>query len=292
MLTGSGARVRRANAEYIIRGMTFRVRVMVLAALLLAAAAATRCSGFFAKQYEYEEDVTIHLDGSATVVVNSSLAALAALRGLDVASDPAVRYDRSKIRAAYESPVADVTYVSRTPWRRRGRRFVQIRLRVPDIRSLTRAAPFSWSRYELTSGGGTHTFTQIVGASALRRGTLAKVGWDGSELVAFRLHLPSRIVYHNARDVVTNETLDVERGNILRWEQQLADRLDGAPLEIQVRMESQSVLYRTLWLFGGAFAAAVALLVLLVWLTLRKGAKDAATTAPSGPARGAPPPQA
>jgi thiosulfate dehydrogenase [quinone] large subunit len=96
-------------------------------------------------------------------------------------------------------------------------------------------------------------YRQTLGTSALRPGTLRNFGWDGSELVAFRLHLPSHIRYHNARDVSTDQPRSVERGNIVTWEQQLADRLDGQPLTIEVRMDSQSILYRTLWLFAGAF---------------------------------------
>ena len=38
-----------------------------------------------------------------------------------------------------------------------------------------------------------------------------------------------------------------------------------------VRMDSQSILYRTLYLFAIAFLAAVAVLGLLIWLTMRKG---------------------
>jgi hypothetical protein len=38
-------------------------------------------------------------------------------------------------------------------------------------------------------------------------------------------------------------------------------------------MDRQSILHRTLWLFAGAFAAAVLLIVVLIWLTMRKGAK-------------------
>ena len=36
-------------------------------------------------------------------------------------------------------------------------------------------------------------------------------------------------------------------------------------------MDSQSILHRTLWLFGGAFAAALAVLAFLIWFTMRKG---------------------
>jgi hypothetical protein len=39
-------------------------------------------------------------------------------------------------------------------------------------------------------------------------------------------------------------------------------------------MESQSILYRTLWLFAGAFLAAVALIAGLLWWVVRKGARD------------------
>jgi hypothetical protein len=193
--------------------------------------------------------------------------------------------DRARVRALYESPVAEVTHVSRG-WRRAGRRFVQVQLDVPDIRRLPEAGPFAWSDYRLGEADGEHHYRQRVGPPAFKPGTLQNVGWTGKELVAFRLHLPSRIRYHNARDVETNEPRDYERGNILRWEQYLADRLDGVPVDIEVRMDSQSILYTTLWLFGSALAAALALLAFLVWLMFRKGARqhaasDASTTPPA-----------
>jgi hypothetical protein len=253
------------------RGAADRARAAAAAALLFLVVACGACGGLLGKQYEYEEDVTIALDGSATLTVNASIAALVALRGLDL--DPeADRVDRDRIRALYDTDVTDVRRVSR-PWRRNGRRFVQVRVETSDIRRLSEAAPFSWSRYELTSAGGEHVFKQTVGPSAFKAGTLKNVGWDGSELVAFRLHLPSRILEHNSRDVDTDETNSVQRGNIVAWEQHLADRLDGKPVTIAVRMSSQSILYRTLWLFGGAFAAAVLVLGGLIWFAMRKGAR-------------------
>ena len=247
-----------------------RVCAAALATLLLAVALLPACGGgLLGKRYEYEEDVTLDLDGSATLTINASIPALVALRGLDLrlASD---RVDRDKIRALYSSPVSEVTRVSR-PWRRDGRRFVQIRVETPDIRRLSEAPPFAWSKYELTAAGEEHVFRQTVGPSAFRPGTLTNVGWKGSELVAFRLHLPSRILEHNARDVETNETNDVQRGNIVAWEQHLADRLDGKPVVIAIRMSSQSILHRTLWLFAGAFGAALLTLGAIIWWTVRKG---------------------
>jgi hypothetical protein len=85
--------------------------------------------------------------------------------------------------------------------------------------------------------------------------------------------LPSRILEHNARDPDTDETNSVQRGNIVAWEQHLADRLEGKPVQIVVRMSSQSILYRTLALFASAFGAAVLLLGGLAWWTMKKGAR-------------------
>jgi hypothetical protein len=243
-----------------------------IAALVLAVLIGSACAGgFFGKRYEYEEDVTIDLDGSATLTINTSIPALVALRGLDL--DPAdSRVDRDKIRAAYQSPVTEVMRVSR-PWRRSGRRFVQIRVKTADIRRLSEAAPFAWSSYQFVADGGAHTFKQMVGPSALKPGSLTNVGWTGSELVAFRMHLPSRILDHNSRDPDTDETTSVQRGNIVAWEQHLADRLEGKPVQIVVRISSESILYRTLALFASAFSAAVLLLAGLVWWTMKKGAR-------------------
>ncbi len=93
---------------------------------------------------------------------------------------------------------------------------------------------------------------------------MGDVGWNGDELVAFRVHLPSRINFHNS-------PTGVERGNILVWEQTLRDRLAGAPLRMEARMETESILYRTLWLFGGTFVAAMLALAAVVWWVSRKG---------------------
>lgn len=268
MVTEAPARARRAS----------RVK-WVLAAVLIVVAMGlwSRESGIFGRQYEYEESLRVSLDGSASLTINASVAALAALRGLDV--DPQrTPVDRDRIRAAYESPVTTVTSIPRS-WHRRGREFVQINLQVDDVRRLHEAEPLSWSRYELFEQDGQHRFRQTVGASALRPGTLQNVGWTGQEIVAFRLHLPSRILEHNARDLEGDEPTGIGRGNILAWEQHLSDRLEGRPITVGVRMESQSILYLTLWLFAGAFALAVLTILSLVWWTVRRGRNEPAAPA-------------
>ena len=258
--------------------MSVRVRGALLIVLIAAVAAAACGGGFFAKQYEYEEDLFLATDGSAEVTVNASIPALVSLRGLTLDPDPSAQVDREAVRAAYQSPSTEVTHVSR-PWRRDGRRFVQVRLKVRDIRSLQAAVPFSWSQYAMSEENGERVYRQTVGASALRPGTLKNYGWKGNELVAIRLHMPSRIISHNARDLESSRGSAVQRGNIVAWEQLLTDRLDGRPIEIEVRMDRQSILYTTLWLFAGAFAAAVLVMGGLLWLTIRKGAREVEPTA-------------
>lgn len=244
-------------------------------ALLCVVGLATACGGVqdgrgFTRQYEYEEDVTLDLDGSAEITVNASIPALVALHGLSLPVDSRARLDRNAVRRAFESPVTNVTRVSR-PWRRQGRRFIQVRLYISDIRQLSKAGPFSWARYELTKQDGRATFKERV--EGPKREPVPEAKWDGSELVAFKLHLPSRIYYQNVRDLETNQPGSTERGNILRWEQRLGDRLAGVPIDMEVRMDNQSILYRTLWLFAGAFVAAMILLVSLIWWTVRRGRK-------------------
>jgi len=225
---------------------------------LLASTAACRGTNLF-RQYEYEEDVYLSLDGSATVYVNGSLAALNALRGTSF--DPSARVDTDAVRAYYTSPVTRVSgRVSQS--RRSGRRFVHVRVDAPDIRRLSEAPPFAWSTYQFKSDGNLYLYLQTVGGSAGK--DAGNVGWTGREVVAFRLHLPSKIRYHN--------TLGVEsRGNILVWEQPLADRLRGAPLTLDARMDQQSILYRTLWLFGVTFLAVAAAFSAIIWWVMRGG---------------------
>ena len=212
------------------------------------------------RQYEYDERVELSLDGSAILDLNASIPALVALRGAALDVDPEARFDRQAFRRVFEAPGVNVREV--TAFRRHGRRFVHVRLDVSDLSILPGLAPLSWSRYRLDQVENEFHFVQQVGRSA--GASVGDVGWNGAELVAFRLHLPSRINFHNSPQ-------DIERGNILVWEQPLRERLAGAPLRMEARMETESILYHTLWLFGGTFAAAMAMLALVVWWVSRKG---------------------
>jgi uncharacterized membrane protein len=254
--------------------MRSRPRAAQIALVIAALLVTMSCAGAgqrFGRQYEYEEDVTLSLDGSAVVTINSSIPALVALHGVKLPVNSRTRIDRDEVRALFASPVYDVTRVSRT-WRRRGRRFIQVRIEVPDIRRLSQAPVFGWARYELVSKDGGSVFKQRVEGG--KRNGVPEAKWDGSEMVAFKLHLPSRIFYHNVRDIETKLTGEVERGNIVRWEQLLTDRLSGVPVEMEVRMDSESILNRTLWLFAGAFASAMFVLAAAIWWVVRHGRRN------------------
>ena len=243
-------------------------RVTSLTAFIVCAAiVSASCRGTFSRKYEYEEDVYLYVDGSATVYVNASVPALVALRGVDLDTNPRARFDRRKVRAIFESPYTQVESV--TGSRRDSRRYVHLRLNVPDISKLNEVAPFAWSQYNIEFGEARQTlrYEQKLGPAAAR--DVGNAGWTGAELMAIRLHLPSRVLFHNA------PTKEIERGNIIRWEQTLADRLKGQPIDIVVEMEAQSILVRTLALFGSMVALAALTFGVVIWLVMRrKAVKD------------------
>jgi hypothetical protein len=247
-------------------GVKDRARRRVLVMVVLAALGVASCGGGgLTKQYEYEEDVHLSLDGTATVYVNASLPALVNLRGVDLDLRPNARFEKNAVRKLYDSPESEVIRIS--SWRRFGRRFTSIRLKVRDIRKLGSAAPLAWSTYDLQERDGLVRYRQVMGAVAVK--DVGNVGWKGNELIAVRLHLPARIRYHNAG------TDNLKRGNILVWEQALAARQTGSPLEMEARMDRQSILFSTLKLFALSGAIAFAVFALIVMWVVRKGRRAA-----------------
>jgi len=228
---------------------------------VVAALAAAGCGRGLLRQFEYDEDVYLALDGTATVYVNGSLSSFVALRGADFDVNPAARFDKDRIAAFFESPGVRVVRV--TSSRRQGRRFAHVRLEVADIRKLPQARAFSWATIRFDRMDTLYRFREDLGASANK--TVGNVGWKGTELVGFRMHLPSKIAYHNAG------ADNLLRGNILAWEQTLSERLAGQPLEMEARMEPTTILYHTLWLFLGSMSAAFVALALIVWFVAKKG---------------------
>lgn len=251
--------------------MRLRAGLALLSVVLLTVS----CAGPLGRQYEYEERLYLSVDGAATVILNASVPALVALRGLALDPDPSARLDRQTVRSVFEAEACQVTSVGQ-PWRRDGRRFVQVRIEAEDVRALSSCGALDWSVYGFELEGVDRElirFRQAIGAPS--GGDPGDVEWTGRELVGFKLHLPSRIEYHNVRRLEDGEAGEPERGNILTYEQRLSDRRAGTPIAIDVLMGSKSILYSTLLLFAGAFVAAVATLTVVIWLTVRRGRKQA-----------------
>ncbi len=234
-----------------------------LAAAVVLVGLASACSQPFGRQYEYEEQVELDVDGSARVTINASIPALVALRGLEV--DPSI--EREALRALVEQAGCSGVRVGR-PWTRRGRRFAQVRIEVDDVRRLHECGLLAWSSYAFEVHDDVIGFRQVVGPSAGRDpGT---VNWDGSEIVGFKLHVPSRIVFHNVKRLEDGSNGEAERGNILAWEQYLKDRRANRPLEMEVRMGAESILFHAVRLFLGALLAAVLVMSAAIWWVIRR----------------------
>jgi hypothetical protein len=259
------------------------MRAAAVAIVLAALVAACNGRGPLGPEYEYEEDLTLSLDGSATLVVNASVPALIALHGLPLNPDLRSRGDqlKTRIEELYASPYTRVGRIS--TWTRHGRRFAGIHLAVTDIRSLPKVRPFYGATYDLHEQRDLIVFRETPGRAAANASPVSDARWLENALVGFRLHLPARIRHHNSRDLRTNQPLTPARGNILTWEQRLPDRLAGKPIAyaedrtpdvMEVRMDHESILYRTLWLFGLAFLAAVLVIGGLIWLAMRRGVRE------------------
>jgi len=231
------------------------------AAIVALCVLTSAACGSATQKYEYEEEIYLSLDGSATVNVNASVASLVALHGVDLPLDPRARLDRDRVRALYQLPGAPPPRLTLS--RRDGRRFVHVSLDVPDVRRLQQQRMFAWSTYRFDREGDTFVFRQRIGAPPAHAAD--GVDWTGREQVVFKMHIPSEIPFHNA------PSRRIERGNILRWEQPLAARLRGEPVDVEVRMESESILYSTLLLFGGTILAAAMTFGIVIWWVVRRG---------------------
>jgi hypothetical protein len=252
-------------------------------AAIAGIAAAAACANPLGRQYEYEEQLYLGIDGSATLVIDASIPALVALRKLPLDPSPRTPVDPDQVRRLFSTAGCDEVRVG-SPWVRQGRRFVQVTIQAEDVRHFAKCAPVAWSSFsfEREREGERELihYKQVVGDGA--GGDPGAVNWTGKEIVGFKLHLPSRIVFHNVKRLEDGSNGEPSRGNILTWEQWLKDRRANQPIEMEVRMDSQSILYRTLWLFAGAFVAASALLLTIVWWTIRRARRRVALAKPSG----------
>src|SRR5712671_4001866 len=116
------------------------------------------------RQYEYEEEIYLSLDGTATMYVNSSIAALNALRGTEFDANPRASIDRAAVRRYFSTPDTRVVNVATS--HRSNRSFVHVRIDVDDVRRLSMAPPFAWSTYGFRKDGDAFIYQETVGAAA------------------------------------------------------------------------------------------------------------------------------
>jgi hypothetical protein len=195
----SGTESHRNAERAEIAEKTFLSVLCGLCILFFVAAGCGGGTDLF-KQYEYEEEMYLALDGSATLYVNSSIAALNALRGSWFDTSASTRVNRDAVRAFYTGPNTRVPRVTES--RRSGRRFLHVRIEVDDVRKLSAAAPFAWSTYSLERHEEQFIYKQMVGASAGK--DVGSVGWNGQEVTAFRMHRPSKIDWHNTPTAISS----------------------------------------------------------------------------------------
>ena len=155
------------------------------------------CGGGLFRQYEYEEEMYLSLDGTRDDL-REQLGA-----GAERAARRVVRY-RGRARASIATAVRAVLHDAVT--RVDAREHVapqQPAVRPRAHRGRRRAARWprrrrSRGRRTRSNAGRSVVYRQAVGAASSSATGRDGRGWNGDELVAFRLHLPSRSSYHNA----------------------------------------------------------------------------------------------
>src|SRR5687767_2518565 len=138
------------------------VRQAALVSVIAMCALFASACNVVAQKYEYEEEIYLRLDGSATVNVNASVASLVALRGVDLPTDPKARLDRDRVRGLFSVSGAEPPRLTLS--RRDGRRFIHVSLDVPDVRQLQRQRMFAWSTYRFDRESDGFVYRQRVGS--------------------------------------------------------------------------------------------------------------------------------
>jgi hypothetical protein len=229
-----------------------------LAAVLLLLAGAQGCI-----RYEFEHEFWLRVDGSGSVRVTGRPGLWAAFKNISHpdADDGSLQ---QAARLLFEASGLQVRRVTLT--RRGGERYLFVAADFKDVNRLWGSPAFPDLRIHLVKEGER---LRLKG-DWFRPLDSPEIGdRDREGTAAVRFHLPSKLYEHE------NAANGVERGNIVSWRQPTAEALLRRPLEFGALMDSRSILWSTLGLFGSAIALALLLLGGALWLVFRKGRRAA-----------------
>jgi hypothetical protein len=219
--------------------------------------------------YEYEHEIWLRVDGSGTVNVTGRPALWTAFKGLGGPGPDAVATPDGA-RALFERSGLRVRRVTLT--HRGGHPYLFVSADFRDVNALAGTPAFPDLVLGLRAEGGR---LQLDGRWARPPAARDAGGHDREGLMAVRLHLPSKVYAHrNAAD-------GVERGNIVSWRQDVAQALDGRPLDVGAEMDERSILLSTVFLFATAIAVALAILGAVFYALLRRGRRELARAQPA-----------
>jgi hypothetical protein len=208
--------------------------------------------------YEYEHEFWLEVDGSGTVFVTGRPDLWAAFKGLPAEADAEALKQAG--RALFERSGLRVRKVSVT--RRAGRPYLFVAAEFEDVNRLSGTPAFPDLQIRLAPEG-----ERLRLHGAWRAAARAPAADDG--LLAVRFHLPSKIFWHhNAHD-------GVERGNIVGWRQDVAQGLQGRPLEFAALMDERSILLSTVSIFVAAIAGGLAVIAGALYWVIRTGRRRA-----------------
>ncbi len=210
--------------------------------------------------YEYEHEFWLRVDGSGSVSVTGRPNLWVAFKGLGRAEDPEGTATRDVARALFERSGLRVRRVTLTT--RDGRLYLYVLADFPDVNRLSGTAAFP----DLSIGMRPENDTLVL-QGGWRKPTTSPAPAERDGLMAVRFHLPSKVYSHK------NAVQGVERGNIASWRQDVAQALEGHPLDFGVTMDRRSILGSTVTLFATAIALALGSLTTVAWVVVRRGRK-------------------
>jgi hypothetical protein len=211
-------------------------------------------------RYEYEQEFWLKVDGSGTVRVTGRPALWSAFKGVGQPENPERTISNETLRRVFDRSGLRVRRVQRA--RRAGHTFFLVSADFKNVNTLGHTAAFPDLAMALQPENGQ---LRLTGSWVRPPSEEAVASAEREGFMAVRFHLPSKVHDHK------NAFAGVERGNILTWRQDVAQGLDGRPLEFGALLDRRSILLSTVTLFGEAVLAAATFVALLLYLAYRRG---------------------